>query len=264
MAFIIASLALLLHEAVSLYGVLLAGSVTLCYWLGFALNDYFDRDFDARDPEKRQRNFFISNQISKQQLFTVILLILLPVFLIFNAAGNTGRLFFVVGVGAMVAYSAPPLRLKTVPVADLAMHVLFVETFPYVSMLALLKLPFTALDATLLLCLGMASLTTQLEQQVRDYETDKLHEQNFTVRFGRNFSKGLMRILSISIIALLSVQAFRGVIPALLFPFAFIGLPLFWFRLRGDAQQARASQPVLLMTVGAVLYTAFLYVAIGF
>jgi hypothetical protein len=70
------------------------------------------------------------------------------------------------------AYSAPPLRLKMRPGLDLLTHALFVQTFPYVVSLVLIRARWGLLDWVLLAILFLASLTAQLEQQARDFVVD--------------------------------------------------------------------------------------------
>ena len=58
-ALIIATLALVVHDALSpRYGTILL-AVAGAYWLGFAYNDFQDAPFDALDQEKGANNFFV-------------------------------------------------------------------------------------------------------------------------------------------------------------------------------------------------------------
>lgn len=91
----------------------------LLSYIGFAPNDYFDRETDEiNDRKGGVQGEIISTEekavIAKYVNITVIVLILLTAYMLPFWAGIS-----LVGVSALsLAYSAPPLRLKGVPIAD--------------------------------------------------------------------------------------------------------------------------------------------------
>jgi len=255
LSFIIASSALLLHGAASPPAWGLVVGVVLAYWLGFALNDYFDAAYDAQSRTKAGRNFFVLHRIPPAYPRLFFILFVLGLSSIFLQFGWRGALLFALGLAAMWSYSAPPLRLKSRPGWDLLMHIGFVETFPYLTMLTLLQLQWTALDYALLSFFVLGSLGAQLEQQIRDYELDLQLEQTFTTRFGLHRSKHLLRLVTALLLLMVTGSAVMGLLPLHLLPFALIALPYMLHRfLRGTQPRAEwLSRATLLAGLGYVL-----------
>jgi 4-hydroxybenzoate polyprenyltransferase len=252
---IIAGSALVLHEAASPLSLCLVLALVVCYWWGFALNDYYDAPFDSLDEAKGKRNFFVENPLSLKQITLLSLLLLSPVAALFLSFGWRGFVAFCVGIFIMWAYSAPPLRLKTRAGLDLWAHMLFVQSFPYALMLFVLQLPFTALDGVLLLFFLLGSLTAQLEQQIRDYPVDSQQETNFTVRFGIKVSVRLLRALTVAFILLVCAAVYWRILPLWLIPYTLIGLPILLHRFLRDWQAPRSEWLVRLSIISSVIYT---------
>ncbi len=259
LAFGLSALALVLHSSFSPRGVALALSVTLCYWLGFALNDYFDADYDRHDGRKAVSNFFARHHVPRRWLWTGLLIASALSFAVFAAFELRGLLLYGLGYVVMWAYSAPPLRLKSRPVADLLVHAGFVETYPYFVMLSLLGLTVTPLDKAMLLIFVLTSLTAQLEQQLRDYRLDSSYDSNFTTRFGPRVTGRLLRSVSVLLIIMVLLGIASGLIPAILLPFGLIMLPIMLHRLIRSVDQPRSEALIRLALIVALLYTSFLW-----
>lgn len=260
LTFIIASSALVLHDAFNWQNAALVLALVLCYWWGFALNDYYDAPYDSLDAVKGHRNFFVGQAMSERKIFGLSLLLLLPIFGLFVAYGWRGILAFFVGIFIMWGYSAPPLRLKTKAGFDLWVHMLFVQSFPYALMLFVLALPLTALDAVLLLFFLLGSLTAQLEQQIRDYPVDKQQESNFTVRFGLRSSVILLRGFTFLFVLVVCAAIYARLLPLWLVPYTLIGLPILLHRFLRDWQAPRSEWLVRLSIIGSLLYTGVAWV----
>jgi lycopene elongase/hydratase (dihydrobisanhydrobacterioruberin-forming) len=252
---IIAGSALVLHEASSPFNICLVGALVICYWWGFALNDYYDAPFDSLDADKGQRNFFVQHPISARRMALLSLLLLAPVAALFFSLGWRGFLAFGLGIVIMWGYSAPPLRLKNRAGLDLWAHMLFVQSFPYGLMLFVLQLPLTALDILLLLFFLLGSITAQLEQQIRDFPIDSQQETNFTVRFGLKTSVGLLRALTAAFILIVCGAVYWGIIPLWLIPYTLIGLPILLHRFLRHWQAPRSEWLVRLSIISSVIYT---------
>lgn len=249
---IIAATCLILHGQArpEHFGFLLA--LTLTCWLAFAVNDYFDAPQDAHDPFKRGRNFFVQYQPNRITLLIVLFAILSIIFAGFIQYGANGLLEFGTAMLAILAYSAPPFRLKSRPMFDLAMHAIFVETAPYYATLYILGVEWNGLDRVFLALLFIGSLTAQLEQQTRDFESDP--EPNFARWIGRIPAVLILRILSASFLAIGTFGLLIGVIPAWFIPFALLGLPILLHRFFRRAEVAR-SQPLVIATL--ILMTVY-------
>lgn len=252
---IIAGSALTLHEAASPESIALVFALVICYWWGFALNDYYDAPYDKLDEAKGRRNYFVQAPLSEKKMQAMSLLLLSPVALLFASFGWRGMAAFALGIFIMWAYSAPPLRLKTKAGVDLWTHMLFVQSFPYALMLFVLQLGFSPLDAVLLSFFLLGSITAQLEQQIRDYPLDKQQESNFTVQFGIRTSVGLLRGLTFVFILVVCAAIYWRIVPLWLVPYTLIGLPFLLHRFLRDWQAPRSEWLVRLSILGSLLYT---------
>src|SRR5436190_2257379 len=56
---IIGIVALVVHPPFKLELIGIPIVLAFCYWLGFAVNDYFDAPFDGQDAKKGKGNFFV-------------------------------------------------------------------------------------------------------------------------------------------------------------------------------------------------------------
>lgn len=220
--FIIVSTFMRIHDIRD--GLLLL-CITAMYWLGFAVNDYYDVTSDAINAIKARRNAFIQ-QPALQGIFPfiawIVIGVALPGFALF---GMRGMLLFGMSLGILWAYSAPPVRLKSRPLLDLFTHALFVQTYPYLLCLLLLAPPLIALDMVLLVAFALSSLGAQLEQQARDYDFDGQSERNFTTTFGKQTSVRLLKFITAMLFTLGLFSILTGILPLWIFPLCVIGLP---------------------------------------
>lgn len=254
---IISTVALVIHNSVTIRNFAFVAALTLCYWFGFAINDYFDRTADAQDQHKAARNFFVTHAVPAPLIILVALALLSAALLILAQSGMRGIVIFITGCAAMWAYSAPPLRFKSRAGFDLLMHILFVETFPYLSMLFLLNVTWLPVDYALLIFFGLGSLAAQLEQQVRDYDVDRAAgETNFTIRVGRPLSAGLLRLTTAALIGVVLLSTITGVIPTRFIPFGVICLPIMLHRFWRDTHQPRSERLSYLTLAAAMIYAS--------
>ncbi len=170
MAIVVA--ALFVHARLAIETIPLLLAVGGAYWLGFALNDYYDAPYDRLDSHKAGGNYFTRDSPSNGWFWVISGLLMVFVALALGRYGWVGALVAVVGVGVAWSYSAPPLRLKERPGLDVLTHAVFVESFPYAAILLLLGVAWTALDGFILGVLFLSSLSAQLEQQLRDFDLD--------------------------------------------------------------------------------------------
>lgn len=260
---VVAAIALAVHDAFSLRTLYLALALAAGYWLAFALNDFYDAPYDALEPDKARRNFFVRAAWSARQMGLLVGgvgVLLLPAFAQFGwrGVGLAG-----LGLGVMWLYSAPPLRLKSRPGLDLLTHSLFVESFPYICCLILIEATWTRLDGIILGCTLLGSLSAQLEQQVRDYEVDRRTERNFTTRWGRNLSQWLVRCTTLLLIGWAGVWLSLGAIPRFLWLVGLIPLPALAHRLVRRPHVSRSQQLVYLSAAMGLLYAGALLVYAG-
>lgn len=256
---LIGAVFLVLHPPITAQSLLLVASLGIAYWWGFALNDYFDAPHDAEEPKKALRNFFVQVRVSRRGIWLATALILLLVLLIFAQFGWRGWLVFGLGVGAMVGYSAPPFRLKSRPGFDLLTHMLFVQTFPYFTCLALLPITPQPIDATLLSFFLLGSLGAQLEQQIRDFEVDSRTDSNFTTRFGLHVTIPLLRLVTALLIFVVSSSILLGLIPLWMVPFALLASPVMLHRFLREGTAPRSEWLIRFALAACILYAIILW-----
>jgi 4-hydroxybenzoate polyprenyltransferase len=258
-ALVIATLPLLIHGAIRRETAVLALAIGVGYWFAFALNDYFDAPFDRLDEQKAQRNFFVQQPTPRWLVAVFSVVLLAVVAAAFAPFGPLGWLLWLVSCLVAWAYSAPPLRLKMRPGLDLLTHALFVQTFPYVMSMVLIRASWGLLDWVLLAILGLASLTAQLEQQARDFVVDGLAGGTFTTWLGQGrVVRGLRGITAVCLLIAL-VFVLSGTIPWFLLPFGLIGLPALLHRFWRSAETPRSERLVLLSTTAGFLYTGVIF-----
>lgn len=256
-ALIMATIAVVLHRELTGPYVLLIGAVAVGYWAAFALNDYYDAPLDALDPSKAAGNGFVSptgllrSRSGVATLLAAPLLLAAPVFAVF---GWRGILAFAVSLLIMWVYSAPPLRLKSRPGPDILVHCCFVETFPFVLVLFLIDAEWRALDIFLVAVAFLGSLSAQIEQQLRDFETDRHEGETFVIRLGRHRAYGLLIVSTVALMAI-AVGAFvAGIIPAWLVPFGLLAAPALFHRLFRGPTADRHTTLVNATVIAALAY----------
>lgn len=259
-ALIISMVMLLVHEAVSPQTVLLLGAYSGGYWLAFALNDFYDAPVDALDPIKRERNYFVGRRVGWGGVTAVLLPLFLFFLIIFAQFGRLGLLLLALCLFIMWGYSAPPLRLKNRPGLDLLTHALFVQTFPYVMGLLLIGARWTLLDGFIITILFFASLTAQIEQQVRDFAVDAQMEQTFATRLGFVRTNWLLKVTTAVMMLIAIIGLAIRIFPPFIITFGALGLPAFLHRFLRQHHVPRSEWLVLGSIGAAVVYTTAVFI----
>ncbi len=231
--------------------------LAFCYWLGFAVNDYFDAPFDGQDAKKGRGNFFVQVPVTRLQAALSIIVLVVMLVAFFMPFGVKGVVVAAFGTFAIWAYSSPPLRLKSRPGFDLLMHMIFVQTFPFLACMTLVGLQWTRMDTALISIFMLTSLSAQLEQQLRDYALDVETDRNFTTTVGVPTSSFLLKLTSGTLIALTTFYVFAGIIPVNLVPFALLFLPLLIHRFFRGAVSSRPEPLSRALLVAALVYAGY-------
>lgn len=226
----IAAVALVAHDQLTPTGLWLLFSLVIGYWQAFVLNDYFDAPYDQADAQKARLNFFVHHPLRVRELLLILLPLDLAVAWGFLQYGRRGLLLLTICLVVMWAYSAPPLRIKSRPGLDLLVHALFVETFPYWTCLYLTQSRWRAFDYALITLLLLASVTAQLEQQLRDFEIDNRFEKTFTTIIGRQRAYRLLRACTALLLLVGATAILSGAIPWSFAPLGLIALPVLLHR----------------------------------
>ncbi len=151
-------------------------------------NDYFDAPHDSLDTKKRNRNVFCSNKL-KNKPFSGFLILSLPVGISLFFSLLLGFEIFFLSILVILLgffYSAPPIRFKEVPVADLFTHGIYVGGYffllggavitPLSSLLT--QQPPLFLVFLLLAIIDMSGI--QYNSQLIDIEIDGKNKQQTT------------------------------------------------------------------------------------
>ncbi len=231
--------------------------LAFCYWLGFAVNDYFDAPFDGQDAKKGRGNFFVHIPFTRLQATVFFGGMSIGLAILFAQFGVKGIIVVSGGLLAIWAYSAPPLRLKSRPVFDLLMHMVFVQTFPYLACMVLLGFGWTRLDTALISIFILTSLSAQLEQQIRDYAVDLQTDRNFTTTFGAPTSAFLLRLTSGTLLILFTYYILAGILPINLLPFGLLFLPMLLHRFFRGALAARPETLGRALLIAALVYMGY-------
>jgi hypothetical protein len=251
---------LLLHDAVDAWTLALSVAIAVVYWLGYAVNDHFDADDDACDPDKARTNYFVWYPMSNRAFGLVLLGVLAAVVAVLAHWGIAGIAVLVAYLVVMWTYSSPPLRLKHVPGVDLLLHAAFALTYPYVVPLLLLDVDVSTLDLVIIAMLAVVSLGGQLEQQLRDIDTDELTGGTFTTRVGRSRATALLRGSAVATLALAGAAVATGDVPPALAPLVLLYVPtlahrLGWWRPAGRPAGLTWALVATALVYGATLVT---------
>ncbi|MDH5362564.1 MAG: UbiA prenyltransferase family protein [Aigarchaeota archaeon] len=195
----------------------------------FVLNQYFDREADRENNAKSTLPVASGRITPRRALILSLTLVILCFILVFVVDFHLLPLFLVY-LGLCTAYSAPPLRLKTVPIVDFAVSGIGAGLLPFLIGLGVphqlnISVSFIVLCAMPLVLFHSGG---HIIQAVGDYEADrKTGVHTFVVRYGRK--KGVLVAGFMFLTAALlpfTYSAFGLLSPGHLLLF-FILLPLF-------------------------------------
>jgi len=137
----------------------------------FSINNFFDADSDRKNPRRKNINAIASGHISKNTGILIILILaiiplLISFFYKFEVFLFTGFLLFFGG-----SYSAPPLRLKGIPVMDVIWH--FFGFFFVIIWSSLIAGNIGLITWLVAFSLGIFSAVGQVCNHIIDYTFDK-------------------------------------------------------------------------------------------
>lgn len=156
----------------------------------FVLNQYFDREADRENEVKSNLPVASGRITPRKTLIFSFLLVISCLILVFMANVHVLPLF-IVYLGLWTAYSIPPFRLKSVPVADFAISGIGAGFLPFLiggglTDKLISNIPSIMLGAMPLMLIHCGG---HIIQAVGDYEADrKIGVHTFVVRYGRKKS----------------------------------------------------------------------------
>lgn len=156
----------------------------------FVLNQYFDREADRENEVKSNLPVASGRITPRKTLIFSFLLVISCLILVFMANVHVLPLF-IVYLGLWTAYSTPPFRLKSVPVADFVISGIGAGFLPFLiggglTDKLISNIPSIMLGAMPLMLIHCGG---HIIQAVGDYEADrKIGVHTFVVRYGRKKS----------------------------------------------------------------------------
>jgi len=153
----------------------------------FVLNQYFDREAD-RENEVKSSLPVASGRITPRRTLIFSFLLVISCLILVIIANVHVLPLFVVYLGLWTAYSTPPFKLKSVPVADFAISGIGAGLLPFLIggglngklISNIPSIMWGAVPLTIVHCGG------HIIQAVGDYEADrKTGVQTFVVRYGQ-------------------------------------------------------------------------------
>jgi 4-hydroxybenzoate polyprenyltransferase len=202
----------------------------------FAINNYHDAKSDKINPRRKDINAIASGQISRQLAIILLLLLVLIPLIISSFYRLEVFVFCVYLLFSGWIYSAPPIRLKNIPVVDVFWH--FLGFFSYIlwgSLIAGRSIIDGSIGLLILLTaisIGIFSMIGQVGNHINDYTSDKeTGTMTFAVWAGLDNSKITINFLTllhlivlIPLVLLYTVQYYASII--VLIVIAFLGLIL--------------------------------------
>ncbi|MCE7733906.1 MAG: prenyltransferase [Candidatus Heimdallarchaeota archaeon] len=257
-ALVIAFIALAIHRVLDFEALRLVIGVALGYILAYTINDYYDAEEDTMSDYKSKHNFFVQNKLSPKLAIILLTSILGILLYIFSTFGTKGIGVFSISVLILWAYSSGPFHLRNKPMLDVVVHAIFIISFPYFLILYLLDLEWLSIDYFLLSIFIIGSAIIQLENQIRDYDLDVKNGNNTTITIGLRNSNNLIKILTITLIAIVIYGLF--VIDEILvfLPFGLIYSPILYQRLTGSVGQVRTEKQIRIVIALTVSYCVLL------
>lgn len=256
-SYIAGALVLVAHHNLTVQNLLLLAAITVNYWLGYWLNDYFDAPYDLGDEQKARQNLFIQKPAVRRVVWMIVSAVLGLSALIFISYGWRGFSVLLLSYLIMWAYSAPPFRLKNKPGLDLLTHAFFVQSWPYMVCMWLTRSSWTYMDLALLGVCFLASLNGQLNQQIRDFEVDTRTDSNFATRVGLKRTMLMLKVSNLAMVSLFAFGVVFGWIPWTFIPFGLLGLPKILFGMLHHSGRTNRTFPRVFMYITMLL--ALLY-----
>jgi 4-hydroxybenzoate polyprenyltransferase len=156
----------------------------------FVLNQYFDREAD-RENEVKLNLPVASGRITPRRTLIFSFLLVISCLILVVIANIHVLPLFIVYLGLWTAYSTPPFRLKSIPVADFVISGIGAGFLPFLMGLGLSDKPISNIPSIMLgaMPLTLIQCGGHIIQAVGDYEADlKTGVHTFVVRYGRKKS----------------------------------------------------------------------------
>jgi len=178
---------------------LTAGIFYVAY--SFAINNCFDIDTDAQNPQKHRKNPIASGELSFKAGVSSSLLIALTGLVFAYFTNPIMFAIYLTMLGLSTFYSIPP-RLKSKPIVDIMSHGLFFGALPFLFG-AYLDGMLSKPEITMSVALALYSFAMGIRNQLEDYESDlKANLKTTSIVIGKTLAERIATLFSISSITL--------------------------------------------------------------
>lgn len=166
----------------------------------FVVNDYYDAPHDQKDPVKQERNVFCSP--STKQTGKIVLYTSVGLSLVLSGTVSLSIFLIVVFLDLLaLAYSSPQIKLRNRMYWDWIFVFLWKGLIIAPGYIYFFGTDITAMNSFMcgtLIIIMLSSWINQLDNQIRDFEVDKLNNTGHSSqRLGHKTSLSLKLILSI-------------------------------------------------------------------
>ena len=167
----------------------------------FVLNQYFDREEDQENEVKSKLPVASGRITPRRTLIFFFSLVISSLILVFIANANV-LLLFIIYLGLSMAYSSPPLRLKSVPIVDFIVSGIGAGFLPFIMGTGLNDKLISNISTIMLSAMPLILIHcgTHIFQAVGDYEVDRKNGvRTFVVKYGRKkgvFVAGFMFLIA--------------------------------------------------------------------
>jgi len=173
-------------------------AITIALYLAFAfsINNCFDVSCDLQQDWKLRKNPIAMGLVSfREGLAQSLSLALIGIVLAYSWFGVIHLVLYSMLVFLGGAYSVPPLRFKSIPLADLITHGLFFGTLLYFYGASVAGSP-TAQNMIVGASIFIYSITLELRNHLDDFQADSISETRTTVCWiGYESAKRLLYVL---------------------------------------------------------------------
>ncbi len=159
-----------------LIAVLFANFLAMTY--AFMINDVEDAEEDSQNPKKKKRNPLCNGSLTRQEGLLVSNITLVISFLLYlYIAIQTGfTLVLILGIITLAVsffYSWRKVRLKAIPIVDVITHMFMLSGSIFLTSYYSYSPTLTTIPLIAFVSMILISAYGQLENEVRDFDTDK-------------------------------------------------------------------------------------------
>jgi 4-hydroxybenzoate polyprenyltransferase len=228
--------------------------LTIANFYLYGINDLFDRETDALNPKKQNKEHLLQTKEIAVLKFLLFFSLLITAGLVFFQPNTISKVLLIIYTILATFYSAPPFRFKSKPIIDSASNILY--AFPGFIAYSALTGEMVSFSVLLLTLCWTAAM--HLYSAIPDIKADK--EAGL-------YTSAILLGQKVSLLAcfvLWSVFSFLVISSSWQFPFVFVALiypalPLFIFFSKKDIERIYWYFPYLNSLIGFLAFFSFFF-----